>query len=213
MDVIEIQESNHDDINSIKSDIMSTQDLLMHSVSQFFKIRKNLDMMLPIIQGKSPISLRVIDWFVTNYSKKKNIYYQLKAKDGSIRPFFVFLDYKQQLKGYSKKKFDPFCRRERIEFLDHENKPIETTVGQLNFFKWAIQKGIIKYIEKKLKEIENDMNDSIRQVYKKPIEELAASSDTISNALDKNRRKRQELSVSATKSVCKHQVKIVVDFD
>jgi hypothetical protein len=213
MDVIEIQESNHDDINSIKSDIMSTQDLLMHSVSQFFKIRKNLDMMLPIIQGKSPISLRVIDWFVTNYSKKKNIYYQLKAKDGSIRPFFVFLDYKQQLKGYSKKKFDPFCRRERIEFLDHENKPIETTVGQLNFFKWAIQKGIIKYIEKKLKEIENDMNDSIRQVYKKPVDEISASSETISNALDKNRRKRQELSVSATKSVCKHQVKIVVDFD
>lgn len=212
MDIIEVQESYPEDLCVMKSEIMTTQDLLMHSVAQFFKMRKNLDVMLPIIQGKSPISLRVIDWFVTNYSKKKNVYYQLKAKDGSIRPFFVFLDYKQQLKGYSKKKFDPFCRRERIEFLDHENNPIETTVGQLNFFKWAIQKGIVKYIEKNLKEIETDMNNSIRQIYKK---KDGALPEVVGNTaiIDKNRRKRQELSVSATKSVCKHQVKIVVDFD
>ena len=89
--------------NEQKPHILTTQDLLMHSVSQFFRVRKNLEVMLPIIQGKSIISLRVIDWFVTNYSKKNNIFYNLKGKDGSISPFFVFLDYKQQLKGYSKK--------------------------------------------------------------------------------------------------------------
>ena len=125
----------------------------MHSVTQFFKVKKNIELMLPIINGKSKISLRVIDWFVTNYSKKNNIYYNLKSKDGNIKPFFVYLDYKQQLKGYSKKKFDPFCRRERINFIDHNNNKIETTVGQLNFFKWAIQKGILTYIESNLEDI------------------------------------------------------------
>jgi hypothetical protein len=200
-----------------KDGMITTQDLLMHSVTQFFKVKKNIEVMLPIIQGKSVISLRVIDWFVTNFSKKNNIYYNLKGKDGNIRPFFVYLDYKQQLKGFSKKKFDPFCRRERIEFIDHAGNKIETTVGQLNFFKWAIQKGIIKYIEKNLVEIEGDMNESIRQVYKKK-----APPTTVDGAVvvetppieeAKIRRKRQELSVSATKSVCKHQVKIIVDFN
>lgn len=192
--------SINNDFNT-KNGIISTQDLLMHSVIKFFKTKKNLDMMKPIIKGKSPISLRVIDWFVTNYSKKNNTFYSLKCKDGNVKPFFVYLDYKQQLKGYSKKKFDPFCRRERIHFYDHDNNLIKTTVGQLNFFKWAIEKGIIKYIENNLENIENDMNKSIRQVYKKE------DSDQ-----EKKRRKRQELSVSATKSVCKHQVKIIVDF-
>ena len=46
------------------------------------------------------------------------------------------------------------------------------------------------------------MNNSIRQVYKKK-----------EPSNEKTRRKRQELSVSATKSVCKHQVKIIVDFN
>lgn len=197
------------DTNIDKGVIITTQDLLMHSVTHFFKVKKNIEVMLPIIQGKSLISLRVIDWFVTNYSKKNNIYYNLKGKDNNIRPFFVYLDYKQQLKGFSKKKFDPFCRRERIEFIDHANNKIETTVGQLNFFKWAIQKGIIKYIEKNLADIEADMNESIRLVYKSD----PSTTSTTKPAEDKVRRKRQELSISATKSVCKHEVKIIIDFN
>jgi len=207
--MITLDESNNNNVNLNEKEgiITTTQDLLMHSVTQFFKVKKNIEVMLPIIQGKSVISLRVIDWFVTNYSKKNNIYYNLKGKDGNIRPFFVYLDYKQQLKGFSKKKFDPFCRRERIEFIDHTNNKIETTVGQLNFFKWAIQKGIIKYIEKNLVEIENDMNESIRQIYKKTDPVIPSSEDKT------GRRKRQELSISATKSVCKHEVKIIIDFN
>lgn len=174
----------------------------MHSLAQFFRIKKHMDVLLPIVKGKSPISLRIIDWFVTNYAKKHATHYNLKNKAGKPNPFFVYMDYKQQLKGYSKKKFDPFCRRERINFYDHENQPIATTVGQLNFFKWAIQKGVIKYIEKNLKEIEADMNESIKLLYQK---KNGAETET-------DKSKRQELSISATKSVCKHQVKIVVDF-
>ena len=80
---------------------------------------------MPIINGQSKISLRVMDWFVTNYSKKNNISYLIN-KDGNIinsisdnqtgKEFVVYLDYKLQLKGYQKKQFDPFCRRSRINF-------------------------------------------------------------------------------------------------
>ena len=46
------------------------QNLLMNSLETFFKKKENLDVIMPIINGQSKISLRVMDWFVTNYSKK-----------------------------------------------------------------------------------------------------------------------------------------------
>lgn len=181
----------------------SKQDLLMLSLTQFFKTKNNLNKMLKIVNGKSKISLRILDWFVTNFSKKYNTSYDLIENDNTLKKFIVFIDYKSQLKAYSKKQFDPFCRRERISFYDHDNNEIVTTVGQLNFFRWAIENKILDYVEKNLPVIENDMNNSIRHIYKK---------DNTSDG-KKQRRKRQELSVSATKTVNKHNVKIVVKFE
>ena len=145
----------------------SKQDLLMVSLTQFFKIKKNLNKMLNIVHGKSPISLRILDWFVTNYSKKNNTSFDLIGEDDNLRKFIVFIDYKSQLKAYSKKQFDPFCRRERISFYDHDNNEIVTTVGQLNFFRWAIENKILEYVENNIKVIESDMNNSIKHIYKK----------------------------------------------
>ncbi len=244
--------------------ISPKQDLLITSLHTFYSNENNINTLLPIINGESKISLRVIDWFVTNYSKKNNIYY-LIVEDGTIetefdnlgnkkyKQFVVYIDYKLQLKGYQKKQFDPFCRRERIEFNYNPNDKITTTVGQLNFFRWAISNKILNYIEKNLKEIENDMNSCYKAVYNvnkdkklskksskfnsndntpsgsvvnspvnnedsfghldsnKPdlvdIEEVEENNKTV------NRRKRHQLSVSATKSLSKSNVKIVVSFD
>lgn len=57
--------------------------------------------------------------------------------------FIVYLNYKSQLKAFSKKLFDPFCRRERIQFQIGTQEPFVTTVGQLNFFRWAFEKNIL----------------------------------------------------------------------
>lgn len=187
-------------INNFKI-ISSKKDLLMQSLINFFTNRTNLDQVIPIITGKSTISLRILDWFVTNYSKKNNIHYQVEM-DQKTKNFIVYLDYKSQLKAYSKKQFDPFCRRERISFIDHDNNELITTVGQLNFFRWAIENNILEYIIENYEIIENDMNNSLRNLYKKK------EGDTKSN-----RRKRTELSVSATKTVNKHNVSIIVQFD
>ena len=185
--------------NNNNYNISSKKDLLMQSLINFFAIKENLDNVIPIITGKSKISLRILDWFVTNYSKKNNIAYQLEL-NGKSKNFIVYLDYKSQLKAYSKKQFDPFCRRERISFNDHNNIELITTVGQLNFFRWAIENKIIEYIINNYDIIETDMNNSLRNLYKKK------------NG-DSNRRKRTELSISATKTVNKHDVSIVVQFD
>ena len=57
--------------------------------------------MIPIITGKSKISLRVLDWLVTNYAKKNNIIYELS--NSKIRHFNMYLEYKSQLKAYEVK--------------------------------------------------------------------------------------------------------------
>jgi hypothetical protein len=201
MDVMVLNDTvpNNDSENNHFKIISSKKDLLMQSLIHFFLNRKNLDEVVPIITGKSNISLRILDWFVTNYSKKNNIHYQISLNN-KIKNFIVYLDYKSQLKAYSKKQFDPFCRRERISFIDHDNNELITTVGQLNFFRWAIENNILNYIIENYEIIENDMNNSLRNLYKK-------------KEGDSKRRKRTELSISATKTVNKHNVVIIVQFD
>ena len=189
-----------------KNNISSKKDLLMESLINFFSIKENLDRIKPIINGtddmknKPKMSLRILDWFVTNYSKKYNISYQVKLNN-KTKNFIVYLDYKSQLKAYSKKQFDPFCRRERILFFDHNGNEIVTTVGQLNFFRWSLENNILDYIIEHFEDIEEDMNKSLRNLYKKKEGE------------EKTRRKRTELSISATKTVNKHDVSIIVQFD
>ena len=185
--------------HKIVNNVNSKKDLLMESLTVFYRKDNNLNDFLPVINGESKISLRLLDWFVTNYSKKNNINYLLKKKNRNIN-FIVYLDYKAQLKAYSKKQFDPFCRRERISLLDNNDEEIITTVGQLNFFRWAIDNNILKYIYENFEMIEQDMIDSLRNLYKKNDEEK------------KTRRKRHELSISATKTINKHNVEIVIDF-
>ena len=81
---------------------------------------------------------------------------------------------------------------------------METTIGQLNFFKWAIENKIIEYIQQNYNTIEDDMN-SRNSTSKKSLEG--------NDATNKTRKKRKELSVSACKCIKKEAVKIVVKFN
>ena len=187
-------------------------DLLLKNLMTFYKTDdlngnynpiNNLDKMLKLITGESKISLRIVDWFATNYSKKYYTLYVIEASANNVtRRFKVYDDYKLKLKAYSKKRFDPFCRWDRISIPYTNGKFIETTIGQLNFFKWALENKVIDYIEQNYIEIEKDMNN--RNSTSKRKEIVTDNSKT--------RKKREELSVSATKSIKKEKVEIVVQF-
>jgi hypothetical protein len=189
------------------SAVLSKIDLLMSSLSKFYLDEKNINILIPIVNGVSKISLRVLDWFVTNFCKKHNIviHYQ---RDGKSQKLIVHLDYKNQLKAYSKKQFDPFCRRERINFIYGKGNELLTTVGQLNFFRWAIEHHVLDYINDNLEIIEADMNNSLK------VESSDGKNldETAQEKQEKKRKKRHELSISASKSVSKHNVKITVEF-
>lgn len=181
----------------------STQnDLLLNTLIEFYKKDNNLDKMLDIINGNTKISLRIIDWFSTNYAKKDFTVYENKG-----RRFKVYIDYKLKLKAYSKRRFDPFCRWDRISIPYKDGCEVQTTIGQLNFFKWAIDNGVIDYVEQNHEAIEADMNCRNSTSKKKQL----IASGAIDNK--KTRKKREELSVSASKSIKKENVEIVVSFD
>ena len=86
------------------------RDVLLQSLSRFYKDPEQL-LGLTRALRKSEVSLRVLDWLVTNYAKKYLVSYPLD--DGTL--FIMFLDYKCQLKAYGKRLFDPFCRRDRLD--------------------------------------------------------------------------------------------------
>jgi len=178
-------------------------ELLLNNLLDFYKDESNLTRMLKIITGESKISLRIVDWFSTNYAKKYYTLYAISDTNGQIRRFKVYFDYKLKLKAYSKKRFDPFCRWDRISIPYKNETYIETTIGQLNFFKWAIENNVINYIEENYETIEKDMNS--RNSTSKRKETIVDNSKT--------RKKREELSISATKSIKKEDVEIVVHFN
>ena len=161
----------------------------MDKINLFFINENNKKILVNILNNEYNISLRVIDWFVTNYCKKYNIFW---VQNNSR--FVVYLNYKLQLKAYSKKYFDPFCRRDRIYFTYQDNTYLETTVGQLNFFKWIIENNIINYIKNNYEDIEKDMQTSIKYY----------------NDKDK---KRRQLSKSATKTIKIDESKITINFE
>ena len=161
---------------------------------------------------KRNISLRIIDWFVTNYSKKNFVVYELQPIVGGFNidtRFKVYNDYKLKLKAYNKSRFDCFCRWDRISIPIDADNNLETTIGQLNFFKWAIENRILEYIEEHYQEIETDMNlfNSASKRRKSP-DSISISDKTN----DKTRKKREELSISACKCIRKESVKIIVKF-
>lgn len=177
----------------------STQNgLIMAKLLKYYSDHTKLDIMLNIINGVSPVSLRTVDWFATNYAKEK---YTIIHNNGNR--FKVYDDYKLRLRSYSKRRFDPFCRHERIQIPYKDGSEVQTTIGQLNFFQWAIENGVIDYINQHHLQIEADMTSRNSSSRRKP---------QVSSSGTKTRKRREELSVLASKSIHKENVEIVVNF-
>lgn len=183
-----------------KATMRSSQNaLLLKTLLSFYKDNDALDEVLAIINGESTISLRSVDWFATNYSKQNFV--SITTKGARIN---VYTDYKLNLRAYSKRRFDPFCRWDRISIPYKGEKHIQTTLGQLNFFRWAIRRGVIGYIKANLAAIEADMNQRNSTSRRKDKSNLTKGNST--------RKRREELSLYAGKSVRRSHVDVVVSF-
>lgn len=207
-DIIEINTTDFSQTR--KKHIPCRRELLVMSLQKFYNglapSQDDLDKLIRTMQGNGDFSLRLIDVFVTNYAKKHNTSYMLNNQD-----FLVYLNYKSQTKAYSKKLFDPFCRRERILFQCADKEPFVTTVGQLNFFRWAYEKDILKYIEEHVDEIRNEEKESRKAAGSNS---TASSASTISiPSTGPSRRRRTEKIPANMKLIHKYDVEVVMSFD
>jgi hypothetical protein len=214
-------ESTVPDTQTRRRKIHCKQELIVMSLQGFYAARKDLAEVMEMLLGTSIISLRLIDWFVTNYSKRHNIGYILGGQE-----FMVYMSYKSQLKAYSKKLFDPFCRRERIMFSLPGIEPFVTTVGKLNFFRWAIEKNIIEYIKLNRETIEAEMNTHMKQLSRSRSTRTTASSTNSTQSEDVKSPKTAQTTTSSTQkrvrtafqtspaqTLCRRDVEIKVGFD
>jgi hypothetical protein len=168
---------------------ISTEDLILAKLIEFYRKDDNLDYVIQIVNQNTNVSLRLLDWLVTNYSKgsgdNDGFSYNIRGetKDSielASDRFDVYTEYKNQLKAYNKKYFDPFARKERIFFFKDPTKmPIKlsaaeckdykknaegllTTIGQLHFFYWAIINKVIIHAAAIVDLIEKDMLDAAK---------------------------------------------------
>lgn len=175
----------------ILSPVESKDDVLLRSLMKYYENPEALRILTDILTNTTKISLRTLDWLVTNYAKKKNVVYAHNGKTVN-----VFLEYKGCLKAFSKHSFDPFQRRGRITITNANGQPMQSTVGQLNFFRFAISKGVIKYAIDHAAAIEADMMQSIKHRTSKEPRTV----------------KRKELSKAAIKTATATDIKVTVRF-
>ena len=204
----QVVESTHPDSQTRRRKIHCKQELIVMSLQTFYATRADLPEIMELLQGTSVISLRLIDWFVTNYAKRHSIGYLMNGQE-----FMVYMSYKSQLKAYSKKLFDPFCRRERIMFSLPGSEPFVTTVGKLNFFRWAIEKNIIEYLKKHYEVVETEMNTHMKQLSRSRSTRTTTSSTEGANAGSQQKRVRTAFQTSPAQTVCRRDVEIKVGFD
>lgn len=147
------------------------KELLLSSLSSFYEKNDDyLQILKTIIEGKHTLSLRMIDWLVTIYAKNNNMVYWISLNDDKIyndlpeinsnnyKKINLYLDYRSQLKSFKKINFDSFRRHDRISYISNKGTSIETTIGQLNFFKWAFNNRVITYALTNEKNIYDNMS-------------------------------------------------------
>lgn len=149
----------------MKTDVQLLMEKLMDFYSHPANMQKFLDV---VVIKKIDIPLRVFDWFLTNYSKKYDVNYQIKKANGSVTNFKVWRRYQAELSAYKKKKWDPFCRGDHI-VMEYEMPgsdqviEFETALCQMNSFRFMIKYLVIDYVHAHYDEIYEDMKKNNSQ--------------------------------------------------
>lgn len=202
-----------------KRKIECKPELVIASLQRFYSSHPEIDKVLQYLNGEAPLSLRIIDWFVTKYSRKSFVRYPLNGQE-----FLVYLSYKGQLKAYSKQYFDPNCRRERIMFKIPGQDQFMTTIGKLNFFRWALESNILEYIEAHEEEIRTGYNTYLKetiQVQKRNKNESASSASSaesvdnkvVATVVKSQTRRRTKQTPSSLTKLQVYTTPIELDFN
>ena len=114
-----------------------------------------------LIAGTDSISLRMLDWVCTNFSKA----HALRLPRRGREPMYVFEEYLLQLDYFRRRNFDPFRRgmhkasNATFRIRDPDSgRELPTTLAQINFLAWAFSTGLLAFSRRKHVQIEAHMN-------------------------------------------------------
>lgn len=173
---------------------------LMHykKLDNFFNnsTKEECQMMVDIINGNHLISLRFLDWFVTRYCYLYKLSINVDNSYIKQKDFNINISYKAQLKSFKKKYFDPFRRKKKFFYVcEKNNLVILTTLGQLNFFRWALSYDIIKYTEENYRNIITKLSH-VNSYFKKHVIE----NNSFSTTDEKSDSKSKSIESTSTES-------------
>lgn len=180
-------------------------------IDKFFKERcgkSDIKLMTDIISSKSIISLRILDWFASKHSKQRN---KLDFTYGKKESFDVRISYDAQLRTYKKKYFDPFRRKKKFRYeydIKNKAKKILTTIGQLNFFKWAIDTKILDFVKGNF----NSINEEMKKNTKSENEKKRNKKKKKVGKKGTCKNKKKTINVKAHKIEDDDDVEIVLNF-
>lgn len=137
----------------------SRKELLFQATRKFYEanpdaLRRVGDILLKrsiTNEGHRVLSLRVIEYFLSSYLKKRPDE-EIETSLGPKRAAEVASLYKAHLKAYSKREFDLFCRDGRREIVIGGIK-INSNEPQLNLFYFLQKHSLIDVILRKFEEI------------------------------------------------------------
>lgn len=122
--------------------------LLAESIKEYYETDPTREERLQqVLNRQAGFSLRDIDWFVTNMSARKPQIYR-HPRTGRIVD--VNSDYKDVLRCYHKASFDSFKRK---------GPDSKDDIKQRNFFRWALENGIVDHVAENIQEIKEDMSE------------------------------------------------------
>lgn len=182
--------------------VESNETSMMPSLLEFFNYKYNFDVLKEFLTDRkeraAKLSVGLLDWFNVNYSKEYGVEYVLR-KGSSTKVIYVWQIYNAALSGYTKQLFDPYGRGKSkggsIKITNEDGESINTTLAQLNYFRWAIKNGVIDYVKEHLEEIYDDLSRRSNRGRRKAAGE-----------------KKHKLSVSASKTLGHHDVKMTIKF-
>lgn len=213
-DILESFDDDVPDVSKVKFTRKET--FYFKQIDRFFrKLDKDqIDKMINIINGDSRISLRSLDWFVTIYAADHKITYKIKGdEDEDDEEFNVYIGYKAQLKSFKKRYFDPFRRRQKFLYKIYKKddngkiiykKELPTTIGQLNFFKWAFTNNLVSHVEKNHSFITEKMGKATKEKKK----------NSMSSKKEESIKKEKDgVKVKAKKKIDGDKARIIVEFE
>ena len=136
--------------------------LFFKRTRRFFSELPNLVAFQKAVSSKE-VSLRMIEYACATYSKHCRVVFENRAS----KTFDLHLSYRACIDSYGKYYFDMFQRGPRVE-LEAPGQTIRTTIGQLNFFMWALQNSVIDWIRDHRSHLIHYMNFGSIQTAPKP---------------------------------------------